>query len=51
MDKELWIAIYIAALAGVPLAAGALGYAAHYNFGLSWQEIRTEAMILPSSLP
>ena len=45
MDKEFWIAIYIAAVGVVPLAAGALGYAAHYNFGLSRQEIRTEAMI------
>jgi hypothetical protein len=45
MDKEFWIATYIAAFGGTPVVAAGLGYVAHYDFGFSRQEIRNGAMI------
>jgi hypothetical protein len=41
---------YTAAIIGALLAAGMLGYVAHYGVGLSRQEIRTEALFAASVL-
>jgi hypothetical protein len=39
---------YTAAIVGALLAAGLLGYVAHYGLGLSRQEIRAEALFAAS---
>lgn len=51
MDEEVTRFMnYTAAVCGAFLAAGSLGFVAHYGLGLSRQEIRTDALLFAALL-